>query len=367
MDIKSDFKHGDPERAGILLLNLGTPQAPTAGAVRTYLAQFLSDRRVVEAPRWLWWLVLHGIILRLRPRRVARLYASVWTDAGSPLLAFSRRLTAALDDLLTSRGHTGVVVELAMTYGQPDVAGALARLADQNVRKLLVVPLFPQYSATTTAAAFDAVAEALGRVRWLPELRFVNDYHDHPQYIDALADSVRRHQREQGQPDLLLASFHGIPQRYFAAGDPYHCQCHASARLLSNQLELTPRQFALGFQSRFGREPWLAPYTDHLLAELPARGATHVQVVCPGFAVDCLETLEEIALQNRAIFERAGGKQFSYVPALNDHPDHARLLASLGSAHSAGWPQWSDRYSEQQATEAAQAARQRALDMGAPQ
>lgn len=368
IEMQGTHRHGQPEAAGVLLVNLGTPQAPTAAAVRRYLKQFLSDRRVVDVPRPLWWLILNGVILRIRPRRVARLYAAIWTDAGSPLMALTRALTQGLEAEINRRhGPRPIAVEMAMTYGQPSVDEALRRLAERNVRRLLVMPLYPQYSGTTTAAAVDAVSQALTQSRWLPELRFVNQYHDQPAYIDALAQRVARHQQEHGEPDKLLLSFHGIPQRFVAEGDPYFCHCQVTARLLAERLELPPARIETTFQSRFGREPWLQPYTDIRLAAMPSEGVGHVQVVCPGFAVDCLETLEEIALQNREIFTAAGGDRFSYIPALNDDPAHAALLADLAALHSQGWPQWSDDYDAQATLTAANESARRASELGAQQ
>ncbi|MFK7957022.1 MAG: ferrochelatase [Lysobacterales bacterium] len=339
----TQFSHAQPARNGVLLLNLGTPDEPTAAAVRRYLAQFLSDRRVVDAPRWIWRIILHGVILRVRPGPVARKYASVWHSEGSPLLVHSQRLTQRIADLLCppdTSGASGPVVELAMTYGNPSIDDALAKMREKNVRQLLVVPMFPQYSSSTTAAAFDGIAAALADQRWIPELRFINTYHNQPEYIAALADSVRRHQAEHGIPEKLLMSFHGIPQRYFMTGDPYHCLCQATARLLAQALDLKPDQWELAFQSRFGRETWLQPYLDQRLGELATEGTTDVQVICPGFAADCLETLEEIAMENRELFEESGGKKFSYISALNDDASHAEALQALIQHHVAGWSGW---------------------------
>lgn len=373
------FSHATPARNGVLLLNLGTPDEPNAPAVRRYLAQFLSDPRVVDAPRWLWRIILHGVILRVRPGPVARKYASVWHQDGSPLMVYSQRLADQTAALVAKSGHTdqqndqadvdpialqaanqGPLVELAMTYGNPSIPDALARLEAHNVRQLMVLPMFPQYSSSTTAAAFDGVASAMANRRWIPEMRFVNTYHDHPDYITALADSVRRHQAQHGVPERLVMSFHGIPQRYFLTGDPYHCLCQVTARLLAQALDLQPDQWQLAFQSRFGRETWLQPYLDQRLGELPDEGVKHVQIICPGFAADCLETLEEIAMENRELFEEAGGETFSYIPALNDHASHSDVLYQLIRQHAAGWPGW-EKAEEPASVLAARVQRARAI------
>ncbi len=334
---EADYRHDEQARIGVLVANLGTPAAPTTAAVRRYLAEFLSDPRVVEAPRALWWLVLHGIILRSRPRRSAAAYAKVWSDEGSPLLAISRRQRDQLEARLERDAPGRIRVALGMRYGEPSIADALAELANAGARRVLVLPLYPQYSATTTGSTFDAVAARLSRTRWLPELRFVTDYHLDPGYIDALAASVSEARERLGAPDRLLFSFHGLPQRYLRAGDPYHCQCHATARRVAAALDLAADQWALSFQSRVGREPWLQPYTDHLLAQWAAAGVGTVHVLCPGFSADCLETLEEIAMQNRDDFLAAGGDRLEYIPALNDRPDHIDALASMVDQRIADW------------------------------
>ena len=318
----------------VLLLNLGTPDAPTPAAVRRYLAEFLADRRVIDYPRWLWLPLLHGVILAVRPRRSARAYASIWTGQGSPLLVLSRALAARL---AARCAGAGVRVELAMTYGEPAIAAAIERLLTQGTRRVLVLPLYPQYSATSTAAAFDRVFAALRQVRRVPELRTLNSYHDAPAYVAALADSVQDYWREHGRADRLLLSFHGIPQRYVANGDPYHAQCLATAQALRERLGLDDRALLVAFQSRVGRERWLAPYTEETLAELARDGVRHVQVLCPGFAVDCLETLEEIALRGREQFIAAGGARLDYIPALNDSDAHVQLLHGLIEAQLQGW------------------------------
>lgn len=360
------FRHDKPARSGVLLVNLGTPDEPTATAVRRYLRQFLSDPRVIDLPRAVWLPILYAFVLTFRPRPVAANYRKVWLDEGSPLLVHSRHIADGVADRLHQRG-LDIPVELAMCYGQPSIAAALGRLRQQNVRRLLLLPLYPQYSGTTTAAAVDALTATLGRQRWLPELRVVNDYFDHAGYIEALAASVQVHQREHGQPELLLFSFHGLPERYWHDGDPYPCQCQATARLVAERLKLGQDQYRVTFQSRFGKAKWIEPYTDQTLAALPARGVKNLQIICPGFAADCLETLEEIELQNRQIFMDAGGERFSYIPALNDGPAHVDALAELISEHAAGWPEFSPGFDPQQQQAAAGASAARARAAGAPQ
>ncbi len=335
----TDYAHDAPERLGVLLLNLGTPDAPTPSAVRRYLAEFLWDPRVVEVPRPLWWLILHGVILRVRPRRSAKAYQAVWTDQGSPLLAIARAQAAGLQQRLIQCIGEGVHVELAMRYGDPSVSEALQRIREAQVRRLLVLPLYPQYSATTTASSFDAVTAELRTWRWLPELRFVNQYHDEPAYIGALAGSIRAFWSEHGRPTRLLFSFHGIPMRYFMAGDPYHCHCHKTARMVAERLGLDAEHWAVSFQSRVGREEWLQPYTDATLKRWGGEGVNSVHVVAPGFSADCLETLEEIDVENRGYFLEAGGQSYGYIPCLNDSPAHLDMLAGLVQRHACGWPE----------------------------
>jgi len=318
----------------VLLLNLGTPAAPTPRAVRRYLAEFLSDARVIDYPRWLWLPLLYGVILRLRPRRSARAYAKVWTPQGSPLLVQSRALA---EKLAAACANDGVRVALAMRYGEPATADVVARLLTNGVRRLLILPLYPQYSATSTAAAFDAVFAALQRQRWLPDLCSIGDYHAAPEYISALGDSVEKYWGMHGRGERLLLSFHGIPERYVAAGDPYRDQCLATARLLRERLNLDAHFLSVSFQSRVGRESWLAPYTDDVVARFAADGIRHVQVLCPGFAVDCLETLEEIAIRAHEQFLDAGGERLDYIPALNDSDAHVQLLRGLIRQQTQGW------------------------------
>lgn len=333
-----DFDHCRGDLDAVVLVNLGTPEAPTTASVRRYLGEFLSDPRIIEIPRLLWWLILHGVILRIRPRRSARAYREIWRDDGSPLLVLTRQLTEALAaELDPDRGRPLEVV-FAMRYGEPSVGRVLDGLRARNLRRLLIVPLYPQYSATTTASVFDAVVDAIKRWRRVPELRFVADYWTSADYIEALATSIRNHVGEHGQPDRLLFSFHGIPKRYLMAGDPYFCQCQGTAARVAALAGLAPDRFAVSFQSRVGREPWLKPYTDVTLAEWPKAGIKRVAVICPGFAVDCLETLEEIAVENRDAFLEAGGERLDYIPALNAAPAHVSALAALVRRHAHGWP-----------------------------
>jgi ferrochelatase len=328
-----NFDHRQQDRIGVLLVNLGTPDAPTPAALRRYLGEFLWDPRVVEIPRPLWWLILHGIILRVRPRKSARAYASVWTEAGSPLLVH----TLAQRDRLREHFGDSVLVEAAMRYGNPSMDSALDALCDQGARKILVLPLYPQYCAATTASTFDALARNFSARRWLPELRFISHYHDFPLYIRACADTISQYWARHGKPDKLVFSYHGIPRRNLDLGDPYHCECHKTSRLLGAALGLAEDAWITTFQSRFGAAEWLQPYTDATLKALPGQGVNHVQVFCPGFAADCLETIEEIDVENRHYFLEAGGKDFHYIPALNASEAHIDALAALVSNHLAGW------------------------------
>ncbi|MFM8323123.1 MAG: ferrochelatase [Chloroflexota bacterium] len=316
------------KKTGVLILNTGSPDAPTPSAVRRYLAQFLSDRRVIELPRWLWLPVLHGVILNVRPRRSARLYRRVWTAAGSPLLLATQNLAQQLQQRLAQAGLPAPVLA-GMRYGRPSIAAALGQLLDQGVERLVALPLFPQYSATTSAAMLDGVYAALAGLRRQPQLITIADYHAHPAYLEALAEGIRRAWSAQGQAEMMLFSFHGIPAAYAAHGDPYPQHCQATAARLADLLGLEQRQWMLSYQSRFGPQQWLQPYTDQALQALGRRGCASLQVSCPGFAVDCLETLDEIAHEGRQIYEQAGGKGFAYLPALNDTPTHAGALAQV--------------------------------------
>jgi len=354
------YSHDTVPQAAVLLVNLGTPEAPTAAAVRPYLAEFLGDPRVIEYPRLLWMLILHGVILRIRPKRSAHAYARIWTPEGSPLRVGSEALATALQAELGRRRPGPVRVALAMRYGQPSVADTIAQLQREGVRRLLVLPMYPQYSATSTGSVFDAVADAFKGLRWPPELRQINDYHAEPGYIAALAESVRAHWAANGRGEKLLMSFHGIPESYVKRGDPYFCQCHATARLLREALGLTADEAPMSFQSRVGRERWLHPYTDETVKEMGAKGIKRIDAISPGFAVDCLETLEEIAMQNGDFFREAGGETLTYIPCLNATPSHVATIADLVLRHAQGWPEFAEDYDPVAAADRRAASRERA-------
>ena len=331
------YTHGQAARTAILLCNLGTPDAPTAPALRRYLGQFLADHRVVEIPKAVWWLILHGIILRTRPAKSAAKYATVWTPEGSPLAVWTTRQAALLRGCLGEAGHN-VLVRPAMRYGNPSIASQLDAFKAEGVTRVLILPLYPQYSGTTTASVFDAVYTWAARTRNVPELRFVNHYHDDAGYIDALAATVQAHWKHHGPPDKLVMSFHGVPERTLHLGDPYHCESHKTARLLAERLGLQKTDWQLTFQSRFGKAKWLEPYTEPTLIEMGKAGVGRVDVICPGFTGDCLETLEEINQEAREAFLHAGGKEFHYIPCLNDSPDWITALSAIAQQHMGGWP-----------------------------
>jgi protoporphyrin/coproporphyrin ferrochelatase len=331
------YRHGSAARVALLLVNLGTPDAPTAPALRRYLAEFLSDPRVVEIPRLAWWPILHGIILRTRPARSAAKYATVWTDEGSPLAVWTTRQAGALQARLTAAGHD-VRVRPAMRYGQPSIPSVLDALRAEGATRVLVLPMYPQYAAATTASVGDKVMQWAQQARRVPELRFVGEYHDHPGYIGALAGRVREHWAAHGRAERLVLSFHGVPHRSLMLGDPYHCQCHKTARLLGEALGLGPETLTVTFQSRFGKARWLEPYTEPTLVALAGQGLRRVDVMCPGFTADCLETLEEIAQEAREAFLGAGGEDFRYIDCLNARPAFVDALAELCLQHLQGWP-----------------------------
>lgn len=343
---QKDFNHGSKPKIGVLLANLGTPDAPTAKALRPYLKQFLSDPRVIELPRWKWLPILHLFVLTFRPRRSAKLYQRIWTDKGSPLLVYTKAQHAALQQRFEAINSSGqyaneVIFEIGMRYGNPSIESGLEKLRKAGAERLLIVPLFPQYSSTTVGAVFDAVADVLKTWRWIPDLRMVSSYGDNPRYIAALADTVRSYWAREGEPDKLMISFHGIPERYFLGGDPYHCHCLKTARLLAEHLGLSKDRYGVGFQSLFGKEKWLTPYTNLTLIEWAKAGINKVDVVAPAFTSDCLETVEELGEEYCHEFMEAEPKnearRYRYIPALNDDPGFIDTLVELVQQNILGW------------------------------
>lgn len=350
------FRHDYTPKTGVLLINLGTPQAPTAKALRPYLKQFLSDSRVIEIPKAVWWFILNGIILNVRPRKSAAKYASIWTAEGSPLLVNTRKQASLLKGLLGERGHRHLVVDYAMRYGQPSVQDTLLRMREAGVEQLVVVPLYPQYAGSSSATVLDDVFRTLMRMRNMPALRTVRHFHDQPGYIQALAQSVREHWRQHGRGEKLVMSFHGVPRFTLDKGDPYHCECLKTGRLLAEALGLAKEEYVVCFQSRFGKAEWIKPYTTEVLGKLAKDGVKTVDVMCPGFVSDCLETLEEIAMEGKEDFLTQGGQAYRYIPCLNDHPDWIKALADLVENQLGGWIATADD---------AEMRQQRALNCGA--
>lgn len=357
------FKHDTPERTGVLLINLGTPDAATPQAVKPYLRQFLNDPRVVELPSWLWQPILRCIILQFRPKKSAAKYASIWTKDGSPLRINTEKLTKKVKGWLGAFQNVHVSVEYAMRYGNPSIYSALERMRAQNVTRLLVVPLYPQYAASSTASAFDGVFSALAKRRNIPALRFVRNFHDHPAYIDALAQQVRSYWQTNGRGKHLLLSFHGVPQFSLERGDPYFCECHKTGRLLAESLGLSKYEYSICFQSRFGKTEWIKPYTSTLIHEFGKKKTERLDVFCPGFVADCLETLEEIAQEAKTEFIQAGGGEFHYIPALNDSETWVRAFGTIIEHQLTGWPTAAvDPITD---GEALKARTQRAISLGA--
>ena len=359
------YEHGNVERTGVVLINLGTPEEPTSGSVRRYLRQFLSDRRVVEIPSALWWIILNGFILNSRPGKSAAKYAQIWTPDGSPLRAHTERQTKLLRGYLGNAGHP-VEVEYAMRYGSPAIPHVIDELRARNCRRILLLPMYPQYASSTSATAFDEAYRHLRKIRNQPEIRTVRSFPGHPGYIAALAASVREHWATHPRPYSnyrLVLSFHGVPKYTLDKGDPYFCECHKTARLVGEALEIKPEQLLVSFQSRFGNAEWLQPYTAPTLIKLAKEGVSRVDVMCPGFVADCLETLEEISLEVNADFMGSGGKEFHYLPCLNERPDWIQALASLVRMHLQGWP--TDREGQQRLAESAIKSEQRAWSIGA--
>lgn len=359
MSPESAYQHGAALQTGILLINLGTPDAPTAQALRPYLKQFLSNPRVVEISKWAWWPILNGVILNTRPKKSAEKYAQIWMPEGSPLKVHTARQAQLLRDILAQRIQPVPMVEYAMSIGNPSIAEVLERMKQHGCDRILVLPLYPQYAASSTASAFDEVFAQLKKMRNTPAIRTVKHYHDHPGYIAALAQNVRDYWTKTGKPDKLVISFHGVPRFTLDKGDPYHCECQKTGRLLAEALELDAGKYQICFQSRFGRAEWLSPYTAVTLEQLGKQNTRRVDVVCPGFVSDCLETLEEIAMEGKAIFIQAGGHEFHYIPCLNERDDWIQALTDIALANLHGWLGLES--SEKQTTQ----SRQRALEMGA--
>lgn len=359
---KPNARHDDIPRLGVLITNLGTPDAPTAPALRRYLAEFLGDPRVVEINRPLWWLILHGIVLRTRPKKSAAAYAEVWEDGGSPLLTIGKKQAHGIGERLAEKIDGPVSVELAMRYGNPSIRDGLRKLREAGAERILVLPLYPHYSATTVGSTYDAVFDELKKWRWIPELRLIGQYHDDPKYVKSLANSIREHWDEHGKPEKMLFSFHGMPQRYLLNGDPYHCQCQKTARLVAEKLKLPDEAWQVTFQSLFGREVWLQPYTDATVEALAKSGMKTLDVICPGFSADCLETLEEIEGENAEIFEEHGGESLRYIRALNDRDDHLDMLTDLAIDHLQGWPEVSKKVKRSRRDPQATRERAKAMD-----
>lgn len=326
---RKNFQHNSATCTGILLANLGTPTAPTRAAVKQYLAEFLWDPRVVEIPRPIWWLILHGFILQTRPSRSAKLYKKIWLAEGSPLLVYSRELAITLEQTLAGANQNIYKVALGMRYGEPSIRNALQELREAGAEKIIVLPIYPQYAASTTGSIFDAVSKELQTWRYLPEIHFINGYADNSFYIKALVNHIQQHWQTHGKTQHLLFSFHGLPKKMLEQGDPYYCFCQKTARLVATQLNLASDDWSIAFQSRLGVAEWLKPYCAETLQAMPANNIKSVSVICPGFAVDCLETLEEIAITNRELFLQAGGERFDYIPALNASEQHVNMLVNL--------------------------------------
>ena len=352
-----NYAHGSEDHIGVLITNLGTPSAPTVSAIREYLAEFLWDPRVVEIPRPIWWLILHGLVLRTRPKVKVKDYESIWTNEGSPLLVIGNQLRDALQAEVNQIHNQSVIVELAMRYGQPSIASTLEKFKQKSVRKILIFPLYPQYSASTTASTFDAVAKELMQQRWMPEIRMINSYASDNGYISACAEHIKNYWEINSKSQMLVFSFHGLPKRNLELGDPYHCECHQTARLIAEKLNLKRNEWKLTFQSRFGRAEWLQPYTIKTMELLPKEGVKTIDVFCPGFSADCIETLEEINMENRNVFLENGGESFNYISALNAEPSHIDALLNIIQRNIQGW--------ENSSLQDKQRSKERAIEMGA--
>jgi ferrochelatase len=336
-NLEPKYQHGEQRKVGVLLANLGTPDAPTASALRPYLRQFLSDARVVEIPRAIWWFILNCIILVIRPKKSAEKYAQVWTKEGSPLFVHAQKQTNLLREFLSQKIKSPFAVELGMSYGNPSIQSAIDKLRAQHCDRIFVFPLYPQYAASSTASAMDAVFRVLLKTRNQPAIRSLRSYNDHPAYIAALASSVREHWKVNGKPNKLVMSFHGVPKAHLSSGDPYHCQCHKTGRLLAEALALSKDEYLIAFQSRFGKQEWLQPYLASTLAALGQAKTKRIDVICPGFSSDCLETLEEIAMEGKHIFQSNGGGEYRYIPALNENEAWIEAMTAIALENLQGW------------------------------
>ena len=359
------YSHGDQLKVGILLANLGTPDAPTGEALRPYLRQFLSDTRVVEIPQAIWWFILNCIILVIRPKKSAAKYAQVWMKEGSPLMVHAQKQTQLLRGFLAQKIKSPFVVELGMSYGNPSMKSAINKLKAQHCDRILVFPLYPQYAASSSASAFDAVWRVLLKMRNMPGIRTIRCYHDHPAYIAALASSVKAHWEINGKPTKLVMSFHGVPKVHLTSGDPYHCTCHKTGRLLAEALGLSKDEYLIAFQSRFGKQEWLKPYLASTLEALGKAKTARIDVICPGFSADCLETLEEIAMEGKEIFTHAGGGEYHYIPALNENDAWIHAMTEIALENLQGWV--SSDWNVEQAKKDAEMTKLRAQSLGASQ
>jgi len=333
---EKNYQHGSEEKTGVLITNLGTPDAPTANALKPYLKEFLSDPRVIEIPKLIWQTILNLVILQIRPRRSANNYKKIWTDDGSPLLVISKKQVHLVEEKL-KKDFPNTFFILAMRYGNPSIKSALKQFQNQKVRRLLVFPLYPQYCAATTGSTFDAVSSILQKWRWIPEIRFINQYFEEELFIKSIADTIKKAEKEKGKPQKIIFSYHGIPKQYLTKGDPYHCFCIKTTRLIREYLKLPEENVITTFQSRFGSQEWIQPYTDETLKKLPNEGVKNIHILSPGFSADCLETLEELKEENKNYFMQAGGKSYHYIPCLNYHSQHIEMIGHLIRKHTQGW------------------------------
>ena len=335
---EKNYKHGTKERLGILLTNLGTPDEPNKKFLKIYLKEFLSDPRVIEGPKLIWQIILRLIILNLRPQKVAKLYKSVWTKKGGPLLVMLKKQKKGIEKIL-KRKLKNAHIEVGMRYGNPSLKNGLEKLREKKCRRILILPLYPQYCAATTGSTFDKITETLRKWRWIPEIRFINNYFDNPFYINCLVESIKNNWKKNRKTQKLIFSYHGIPKKYLLKGDPYHCFCQKTTRLVAEKMKLKEEEYMTTFQSRFGPDEWLQPYTDKTLEELPAKGIKKIHIISPGFSSDCLETLEELGVENKDNFLKAGGNEYYYIKCLNDNSNHLKMLSDLILNHIQGWPE----------------------------